>query len=93
VYPSIAVPLGGVIDKVCGDDPDFCYNRWEAERERCWQWRNLGARAIAACQDRARYRLRIPAHAGRRFRAMPVVDSGACRSAFRAMPVRRFDAG
>jgi RHS repeat-associated protein len=59
VYPSIAVPLGGVIDKVCGDDPDFCYNRWEAERERCWQWRNLGARAIAACQDRARYRLQL----------------------------------
>ena len=38
-------------------------------------------------------RLRIPAHAGRRFRAMPVRDSEACRSAFRAMPVRRFDAG
>jgi CBS domain containing-hemolysin-like protein len=37
--------------------------------------------------------VRIPAHAGHRFRAMPVTDSGACRSAFRAMPVRRFDAG
>ena len=27
LYPHIAAPLGDVIDKLCGNDPDFCYNR------------------------------------------------------------------
>ena len=28
---------------------DFCYNRWEMEDDKCWQWVNLGIRAVRAC--------------------------------------------
>jgi hypothetical protein len=59
IYPHIALPLGDTIDKVCGRDPDFCYNRWETERGRCWQWKNLGMRWVKACQERARYRMQL----------------------------------
>jgi hypothetical protein len=53
------MPLGDAIDKLCRSDPDFCYNRWEMERGRCWQWKNLGMRWVRACQDRARYRMQL----------------------------------
>jgi RHS repeat-associated protein len=60
IYPSIAQPLGNAIDKVCGNDPDFCYNRWQSEFGRCWQWkRPFGMRWVRACQDRARYRMQL----------------------------------
>jgi RHS repeat-associated protein len=42
--------------KQCTKDDDFCYQRWEAEDTRCWQWRGLGMRVVAACKARAAYR-------------------------------------
>jgi hypothetical protein len=38
------------------DDDDFCYNRWEQEDSRCWQWKGLGMRVVKACQARAAHR-------------------------------------
>jgi hypothetical protein len=59
-YPYVAGPLASAIDEVCGHNPDFCYNRWQSEYGRCWQWkRTFGMRWVRACQDRARYRMQL----------------------------------
>lgn len=55
-YPILEPGLSRLIDNICLSDPDLCYNRWQAERDRCWQWQNLGIRQVRACQSRAKYR-------------------------------------
>ncbi len=59
IYPHIAQPLGDAIDKVCRDDPDRCYNRWQEESAKCVIWGSLGSRWVRACRDRARYRFQL----------------------------------
>jgi RHS repeat-associated protein len=59
VYPHIAQPLGDVIDKVCREDPDRCYDRWQEESAKCVIWGSLGSRWVRACRERARNRFQL----------------------------------